>query len=580
MKKCCDSCRYFQKRSDLAGQGWCRHPQRVDTTSDLVLVRGTQLDCRKEWDQNLWEPNSSDQLAPVRHDRGRSLGPVPPATPAEIAWILRSTRGGEIGSGRAGGMGEDRVVGAEPSPIRNVPKVLLKHPPSTPVDSGDAEEDEKNPGKRVTMLRAREVQRARATNRMHPSADPLPSSESTRGATPSRSDSDDKTDTGAAPPLASATPSTPARVEVDETDSMPTVLPADAIVIPVAPPVTIQGSPSNEILTATDRWRSAVSTLVERDSMPPTLRLIRGKKTWTPEEVEVEPTIVQPEVEIDRVVVTNNTNTHDRDVVVETADPGEAIRPERTRIGRKPARKPRGTSFSFQNRWVDARREPSPELSAPLSPAIERPLSTISPDARVDRFGEGVTERVEEPEILAFGSLPNLDDHAALSALAPSTPTDIERRRYDDVPVDREPKQYAAMSDWAPPALLDSVDQDDVVVGNDALWPIVLDPLIDDEAIHSDIPRMCKTCSAFRTGDNPERGWCSNGWAFDNRTFVNPTSVPCASSIGDWWLPSDAFWDDGLLDRLGSPAPLYDREFAAQLAPPRQRVVPRRSRRR
>ena len=582
MKKCCDSCRYFQKRNDLAGKGWCRHPQRVDVNSDLVLVRASQLDCRKEWDQNLWEPISFNHGAPVRHDRARTLGPVPPATPAEIAWILKSTRDDESGSVQAASTGEDRFVGAAPSPIRNVPKVLLKQPPTVPVDSPDVkDEDEKAPDKRVTILRAREVQRARATNRMRPSPDPLPSSDSTRAATPPGSAPDVETDTLFAPPLAPATPPAPVppvTLEKDVINSVanpPTIETPDA---PSEPIVPSEATPSDQDLSSADTWRQpTVSAPVERDVPPPMLRLIHGKRTRTPDDAILEPTSVEDVVDIDRVVVSDNTMVTESDIVVQPVARGETVRPERTRIGRKPSRKPQGASFSFQNRWMDARPEPSNELNAPLGLTTDGARSSITPVTRADRRDHHFVDTVEKPDVADFGFLPDLDDR---SPVAPFVPLGGDVWQYDDGAVEQDYEPVGLLSDWKPPAHPAVLDQDDVVVRNDSVGPVVFDPLIDDYVIHPDVPRMCKTCSAFRTGDNVERGWCSNGWAFDNRTFVSSTGVPCASSIGDWWLPSDAFWDDGLLERLGSPAPLYDREFAPKHAPPRQRVAPRRSRRR
>lgn len=57
-----------------------------------------------------------------------------------------------------------------------------------------------------------------------------------------------------------------------------------------------------------------------------------------------------------------------------------------------------------------------------------------------------------------------------------------------------------------------------------------------------DIPRLCQTCRDFRPSESGERGWCTNNWAFTHRQMVNAESLPCQSSIGCWWLPSDASW--------------------------------------
>jgi hypothetical protein len=49
----CGTCRYFEE-GGIAASGWCRHPLRQDL-QHMVLVRKTELACRKDWDNDLWE---------------------------------------------------------------------------------------------------------------------------------------------------------------------------------------------------------------------------------------------------------------------------------------------------------------------------------------------------------------------------------------------------------------------------------------------------------------------------------------------------------------------------------------------
>lgn len=77
------------------------------------------------------------------------------------------------------------------------------------------------------------------------------------------------------------------------------------------------------------------------------------------------------------------------------------------------------------------------------------------------------------------------------------------------------------------------------------------------------VPRACQTCRNFRPSDSGERGWCTNDFAFTHRQMVNAEDLPCQSSIGCWWLPSDETWmpvED--LAFRGHPTPLTDRLIA------------------
>lgn len=60
--------------------------------------------------------------------------------------------------------------------------------------------------------------------------------------------------------------------------------------------------------------------------------------------------------------------------------------------------------------------------------------------------------------------------------------------------------------------------------------------------IAPDVPRACRTCRDFRPSESGERGWCTNDFAFTHRQMVNADDMPCQSSIGCWWLPSDNAW--------------------------------------
>jgi hypothetical protein len=133
----------------------------------------------------------------------------------------------------------------------------------------------------------------------------------------------------------------------------------------------------------------------------------------------------------------------------------------------------------------------------------------------------------------------------------------------EDLPIQSLPASRFVREDAFP------YGDSDVVVGGNGVGPILYDPEIDDYILAPEVPRMCRTCAAFRPAEDGERGWCSNGWAFNNRLLVSAWDVPCQTSFGNWWIPNDDHWNDGVLDRLHSPAPLFD-QLMSQRTPPRR----------
>lgn len=77
VKRKCGTCRHF-KDGGIAGSGWCHHPARREL-HHMVLVRKTELGCRNNWDQDLWEPASG--LAPDAGDGGTVI--PDPSTPVQ-----------------------------------------------------------------------------------------------------------------------------------------------------------------------------------------------------------------------------------------------------------------------------------------------------------------------------------------------------------------------------------------------------------------------------------------------------------------------------------------------------------------
>lgn len=92
VKRKCGTCRHF-KDGGIAGSGWCNHPARREL-HHMVLVRKTELGCRNNWDQDLWEPaldlvdepDAADDRVPTpTHLSTTSVTqPAPPATDGEM----------------------------------------------------------------------------------------------------------------------------------------------------------------------------------------------------------------------------------------------------------------------------------------------------------------------------------------------------------------------------------------------------------------------------------------------------------------------------------------------------------------
>jgi hypothetical protein len=91
------------------------------------------------------------------------------------------------------------------------------------------------------------------------------------------------------------------------------------------------------------------------------------------------------------------------------------------------------------------------------------------------------------------------------------------------------------------------------------------------------LPRCCRTCRDFRPVADGSDGWCSNPYAFPERTRVSAESLACYSSLGSWWLPSDDWWlQQADISHHGLPTPTVD-EYLRHLLAERERVRRRAS---
>lgn len=109
VKRKCGTCRFFQD-GGIAGSGWCNHPARREL-HHMVLVRKTELGCRNNWDQDLWE------LAPELAGEGEEPDihiPDPQHIPATADGSSRAAT-----SSRHGDMFTDRLKSITVAPPRD-----------------------------------------------------------------------------------------------------------------------------------------------------------------------------------------------------------------------------------------------------------------------------------------------------------------------------------------------------------------------------------------------------------------------------------------------------------------------------
>jgi len=74
------------------------------------------------------------------------------------------------------------------------------------------------------------------------------------------------------------------------------------------------------------------------------------------------------------------------------------------------------------------------------------------------------------------------------------------------------------------------------------------------------VRRICRSCRDFRPAESEGRGWCGNAWAFTHRRVVRADDeIPCQTVLGNWWVPVDEVWLDGInVGDHGQATPLLD----------------------
>ena len=365
------------RKGALAGSGWCRNPQRVEATSDLVLVRGSQLTCRKGWDKDFWEPIARNGRTVDRIPRGPLLGPVPPASREDIDAIIKAGKYSDDERAATGSVEEDRVVGAAPSPLTHVPKSLItKHLPPAPEQAQAEPGSDEGPNSREKILIAKEeVARKRISNRIRPTFEPLPSAPvlpvSPTEAAPERSEPID-----ASPVVPEAVPENVVDSVVDDNtvandEKLPYQEERQPLPFDVRPSIDEwDDEPLVPSIPPTfDHWN------YPEDRHPPFLWLVQGVNSKQPDEAEVAfDSGTSGRAETDDVVAQGNL--HFDDQPFELPPPVETSfqppsRPERE----KPRSRRQQQLHTFRTRWADGRERPRRQAPVP------QPIWVDAPDA-------------------------------------------------------------------------------------------------------------------------------------------------------------------------------------------------------
>lgn len=517
-KRKCGSCRYFQD-SKLAGSGWCHHPQRRTTSDILIMVRRNELACRDQWSHDLWADReargdgdgATDAVGGIAHVPAR---PMPPATPGEIAAVVQ-TQGqaadSQTRSPAPGRPAEDVVLGETRvigEPERDWASEREDAAASRVVNTRDA------------IFKAREAHRERLK---------------TAGKRPLES-----------------VDRAPGNVEAG---SRPEVEPRERIVEdresgverrqPVPPP------PPIELL----RPQAPAPVRDDFDSVP-----------------EVTPGFDLPRRPASRVEARGRVERG----VDGAIDDAATTRGAAATTQDEPApRRDEGLGWSRP-----AARVRSSDLRS------ERPLPSgrAAPPVALER------ERVEEPERLGLTAERDQEARSLIDGRRsayrdlyepPPVPAAevSDRHGYEELP--EEYAEPVLVTDAAPESvdvvLPSAPGAEAAEQGEDVLLPNLGrddEPEVDLAIrVAPELPRVCRTCRDFRPAEGGGRGWCANEWAFTHRRMVDAEEpMPCETTLGSWWLPSDERWTARAdISSHGQPTPLLDAVIAHHREEPLRR---------
>jgi hypothetical protein len=157
-----------------------------------------------------------------------------------------------------------------------------------------------------------------------------------------------------------------------------------------------------------------------------------------------------------------------------------------------------------------------------------------------------------------------LPDDDLLDEVAPSSPPVSRWRRGR---THREPERPRRESHL--PVIPAELDE---LTAPEAIAPLLPESAEDSTgaavvSIWAEVARECRSCKDFRPSEQPDRGWCTNKFAFATRRMVDAGDCPCETSIGSWWIPSDQVWVASVdVGTHAAPTPLVDRLEARRAA--------------
>ena len=519
VKQRCGSCKFFED-ANLAGSGWCHHPQRKTTSDLLIMVRRNELACRDEWAHSLWEPGAFEAgQAPTTHgtDTGRR---VPAATEGEIAALVKTATADPEPQDVV--LGEARLVSA---PARWVPQRTSSHPgPAAPAQAPIADLDTKS-----AIKRARETYRERIRQEQRPIEaagtpldDPLAAIAGDVGA-----GNGNRRDAGGRDSQASR--------DIDHDQALPAERVAGANVdganggrfgidpLPGAAAAAAAPGPGE---WDDDTSAGAMESVLTID-LGPGSEPEPAQRAATAADASWQATDSRTDLQEPFVAV--GATDWDDDRPASPAFDAPAAYP----LDREPAP-------PLADRWSRLR-----QIETPWSVAKGRSSSVAAespPDQADERGATAWTWAADSPDAEPWPA-------ASFDAAAHPVLDEAAWIDFDDLPAEQpEASPGAILAE--PEVAIPAPATDDP----EASRPVVATPA-------ARIPHLCRTCRSYRPSEGGERGWCANQWAFTYHRMVEPNDPePCESSIGSWWLAADDLClAEADISAHGQPTPCLDR---------------------
>ena len=609
-KRVCQTCRHF-RAAGFDNMGWCNHPRRRGGTEVKLLARSLELQCRNDWDQDLWQGLVEGESTSFAIDR--VVAPLRPVTPGEIATIAASENRTRLDEGASGG--EDVVV-AEVTPRFSTNKAAAQ---------GD--------GFKVGISKAHEEVRAR-----HRAVREAVLPVSNFGDVPGMLTAEQS-----AAPSVAQTPDTDGEVNLSSQHAghprpiigevspvalgemgrpFPklTTFPEDDEIFSSIPrtvegfdlPFITKTAPERIVKRAgfdeDDReirpWNHSVDetggvetadSFVESDSLSSLSQHVEQvlEPVDTFPQFEERPRFARDEVVVEQQVATQTDDEVQRPQVrgARRSSRGEFDLSvfDLTPLEQEPAapeRPERLTPRSNRNdEWVAAssdkvidtirafeRDELVLEERSVLRPARPRQTESESvtgntqTDPILDDFSDVPPVRLPRAKRERLESIPETRAHVT-PVSSPSAERRIQQDRLRDRTPTIERDEIQVIDSTAEPAFEGDSNQEPVRRSRRTQSVQTSDGVYDSDPVgaapEASIPRMCKTCRDFRPSENGERGWCNNKWAFTHRRMVDAEELPCETTIGRWWLPHDDHWATVVdISNHSRPTPFLDQWMA------------------